>query len=111
LGCNSSAILSQQPPPPLLLLPLLLLPLLPPPPPALPPALLHAVLRGMGTVFKVEQLGSSSGKPSGRAVITDSGQLPMHWRPKAAAAAAAAEPPGVPEDPYAEVQQEGEGVR
>jgi hypothetical protein len=49
-----------------------------------------AVLRGMGTVYKVEQLGSSSGKTSGRAVIVDSGELPKHWRPKSSAP----EPPG-----------------
>lgn len=55
-----------------------------------------AVLRGMGTVYKVEQLGSSTGKMKGKAVITDSGELPMHWRPKSAAP----EPPGP--DPYSE---------
>lgn len=62
-----------------------------------------AVLRGMGTVYKVEQIGSSSGKTTGKAVIVDSGELPMHWRPKHAEP----EPPGPA--PYDETEEEEAG--
>lgn len=52
----------------------------------------------MATVFAVERIGSTSGKPKdgARAVIVDSGLLPKHWRPKRGAVP---EPPGQPAAP------------
>lgn len=35
-----------------------------------------AVLEGMDVVYKVEKVGSQSGTPSKKVVITDSGELP-----------------------------------
>ncbi len=59
---------------------LLIPPALLPPPLPLP----HAVLSGMEVVTRIESLGSSSGRPGGRVVIKDSGELPLlreHSRP------------------------------
>lgn len=41
------------------------------------PFLLHAVLEGMDVVTKVEAIGSSSGTPSKKVTIADSGELPL----------------------------------
>jgi hypothetical protein len=38
-------------------------------------------------VYKIDQLGSQSGKTNGTVVIVDLGELPMHWRPKQGGAA------------------------
>jgi hypothetical protein len=54
-------------------------------------------------VYKIDQLGSQSGKTNGTVVIVNSGELPMHWRPKQGAAA---EPPGP--NPYEGDEAEGE---
>ena len=56
----------------------------------------------MKTVYRIEQLGSQQGKPSGKAVIVSSGELPMHWRPKQLVP----EPPGP--DPYSDEDIQGE---
>ena len=38
---------------------------------------LPAVIEGMDLIYKVEGLGSGSGKPKKKVVISDSGELPM----------------------------------
>jgi len=50
-------------------------------------------------VYRIERLGSTSGKATGRAVISRAGELPVHWRPKQMAP----EPPGP--DPYIEEEE------
>ena len=54
-------------------------PLRTPPPPRVPPPpfsrSLPAVIEGMDVVYKVEGVGSSSGKTSAKVTIADSGEL------------------------------------